>query len=211
MKSPITRALTAAAALAVLMWVAPTVSVADGANPCAANPCNPYAAKAQNPCAAKQNPCNPCAGASIDPARFQQPKGVKLAKGSHSELVARGEELWNDRGLGKTGLACSGCHTNRYGLMKSTFDAAYPHFVEMPAQRAGVDEVSAAEMVQFCMIVPMADDPLPWSSEELAALTSYVEKIQTGFEPSGSAAANPCSPGNPCNPCGGKGASAGRR
>jgi cytochrome c len=60
-------------------------------------------------------------------------------------------------------------------------------------------------MVQFCMIVPMADEPLPWDSTELAALTAYVQSIQPGYHPvGGGGAANPCNPcgmKNPCNPC----------
>ena len=216
MKFPTSRGLALAAALALATLAGPPADAQQ--NPCAEkpqNPCNPCAA---NPCAGKPNPCNPCGanpcnpcgGAAIDPKRFQQPRGARLASGSQSELTRRGEQLWNDEGLGKTGLACASCHTNRYGLMKPSFDQAYPHYVEMPSQRAGVSQVSAAEMVQFCMIVPMADDPLPWNSQELAALTAYVEKIQAGFDPSaaGAAAANPCNPcaakANPCNPCAGR-------
>ena len=45
----------------------------------------------------------------------------------------------------------------------------------------------------------MKDDPLPWDSRDLAALTAYVESIQSGYEPRGMGAAM-----NPCNPCGGK-------
>ena len=71
--------------------------------------------------------------------------------------------------------------------------------------------MDAAEMVNFCMIVPMQDEPLAWDSEELAALTAWVEHIQADFEPAtASAGANPCNPCgganpcNPCNPCAGK-------
>jgi len=59
--------------------------------------------------------------------------------------------------------------------------------------------------------VPMQGEPLPWRSRELAALATYVERIQAGFEPGagGAAAANPCNPcgaGKTANPCGGKAA-----
>ncbi len=58
-------------------------------------------------------------------------------------------------------------------------------------------------MVQFCMNVPMATDPLPWDSQELAALVAWVDNIQPGYKPLGGA--NPCNPcamkANPCNPC----------
>jgi cytochrome c len=87
--------------------------------------------------------------------------------------------------------------------MAATFARPYPHRVAMPHEQAGVDQVNAAEMVNFCMIVPMNDEPLPWDSIELAALTAYVEHLQEGFQPSAGSAANPCNPcgaANPCNP-----------
>jgi len=186
-------------------------------NPCRAKTLNPCEAKTLNPCDAKRagsggvrtapaNPCNPCGGAKVDPARFKQPRGEKLATSRHSELVAEGKNLWNDRSLGNSGVACSTCHYGNYGQMNDTFDEPYPHYVAMPAQQGGVSEVSAAEMVNFCMIVPMQGEPLPWQSRELAALAAYVERIQAGFEPGAgrAAAANPCNPcspkRNPCNP-----------
>ncbi len=202
-------------------------------NPCAAKTLNPCAAKALNPCSAKRlnpcagksnpcsakanpcnpcgagNPCNPCAGAPIDAARFQQSAAEKLALRAklavgRKALVTEGEQLWNDRELGKSGVACATCHYDNYGQMQSTFAEPYPHYVAMPHQRSGVSEVTAAEMVNFCMIVPMMGEPLEDDSRELAALTAYVENIRPGFK----AAANPCNPcgavGNPGNPCGAK-------
>ena len=92
-------------------------------------------------------------------------------------------------------------------------DRPYPHRVAMAEQRAGVKEVTADEMVQFCMIVPMQAKPLGWSSRELAALSAYTVALQTGFNPckaAGVGACNPCNPCaakracNPCNPCAAK-------
>ena len=194
-------------------------------NPCTAKMLNPCQAKASNPCMAKHvlsnpcmgkhmgmnpcnpcgakhmgmNPCNPCGGAHVAASRFKQPPGVKVAA-SNPCLVKRGKMLWNDRGLGKSGLACANCHLDNYGQMHASFAKPYPHRVMMPFQQAGVSDVNAAEMVNFCMIVPMADEPLPWNSPKLAALTAYVQHIQSDFSP---VAANPCGMKNPCNPCGG--------
>lgn len=177
------------------------------ANPCAArNPC-----AGMNPCGAV-NPCgaNPCGGGQIDAARFQKPDGVSLASGNRTELIAEGKKLWNDPKLGNSGLSCANCHVQDYAMMNPTFAEPYPHYVAMPAQQGGAQEVSAAEMVNFCMIVPMAAEPLPWTSQQLAALTAYVESIQPGFQPVGDGGANPCNPcagANPCgtrNPCGGR-------
>jgi cytochrome c len=174
------------------------------------NPCNPCGKKRMNPC----NPCgmkkmNPCGGgASVDPAKFVQPRGAKLATGSKAELLRKGNQLWNDSKLGNSGLACSSCHINDVGLMNDTFAKPYPHFVSMPADQAGVKQVNASEMVNFCMVVPMQGEPLAWNSTELAALTAYVKSIQTKFRPGmGGGGANPCNPCgmkkmNPCNPCG---------
>jgi hypothetical protein len=54
-----------------------------------------------------------------------------------------------------------------------SFTEPYPHQVAMAEQVFGLDEIDAAGMVQFCMVQPMAAEPLDWSSEELAALTAY--------------------------------------
>ncbi len=161
-----------------------------------ANPCNPCAA----------NPCNPCAaaGPAIDASKVKQPADVTLNTGGRSEeeLIAMGAELWNDKSLSSTGAtACSTCHVNNYAMINATFAEPYPHYVKMAKDRAGLDQVTAAEMVQLCMVIPMQAEPLAWDAVELAALASYVESIQEGFEPS--SAANPCNPcaANPCNPC----------
>jgi len=182
-------------------------------NPCAAKSLNPCAAKKAanpcNPCEAK-NPCNPCAGNPRNPCGGAAVKKEQFLRGS-KELsgqadVALGSKLWNDRTLGKTGLACSSCHVGQYALMNATFKQPYPHRVAMPYQQAGADQVSAAEMVQFCMLVPMGTDPLPWESDELASLAAYVESIQAGYTPVAEAAnpCNPCGAKNPCNPCAAK-------
>lgn len=186
------------------------------ANPCAANPCasNPCAGEPANPCAS--NPCagrpthpcagkpsNPCAAAGLDAARIRQPAGVKLAGGDPDVLRARGEQLWNDSGLGRSGLACASCHAATGASitqMQATFAEPFPHRVAMAAD-AGLSEVNAAEMIQLCMVVPMGSEPLPWSSTELAALEAHVLRLQQDFEPS-SAPAHPSAAGaHPCNPC----------
>ena len=182
-----------------------------GRQEAAANPCNPCAAKnvcnpcaASNPCAAA-NPCNPCAAAmgKIDASKIEQGYNELNASGhSASELVAMGEQLWNDKSLSKAGTtSCLTCHVNKYGMMNESFSEPYPHTVAMAKERAGLDKVTAAEMVQLCMVIPMQNEPLDWNSVELAALTGYVESIQSGYK-----AMNPCNPcmGNPCNPCAGK-------
>jgi len=159
---------------------------------------------ADNPCAA--NPCaaNPCGGGQemIDAALVTQ-GDRSLYEGNRAQLVRAGEALWSDASLSSSGsTSCATCHVNNYGMMKATFASPYPHSVAMAKDRAGLDEVNAAEMVQLCMVIPMDADPLAWDSQELAALTAYVEDIQDGFTADMAAPANPCA-ANPCaaNPC----------
>lgn len=180
------------------------------ANPCGMNPCggNPCGMNPCNPCGG--NPCNPCGGAMVDPAKFKKPAGVTLPSTRSAALVAKGEKLWNDPSLSTNGLACATCHAGKYAQMNASFAKPYPHRVNMPAQMAGVSEVSAAEMTQFCMLQPMQAEPFDWDDQRLVALTAYVENIQADFKPQkASMGSNPCNPcamkGNPCNPCGMKG------
>jgi cytochrome c len=172
-------------------------------NPCmAANPCNPCAAA---------NPCNPCAVKSLGEKVTQGDRELNSGGHSSGELVAMGETLWSDKSLSSSGAtSCSTCHVNGTGMMNASFAEPYPHYVAMAHERAGMDEVTAAEMVQLCMVIPMENEPLEWNSVELAALTSYVESLQDGYaaNPCNPCAMNPCNPcagANPCNPCGGGG------
>jgi cytochrome c peroxidase len=67
-------------------------------------------------------------------------------------LIATGEELFSDKSLSGSGTtACSTCHTNGTGMMNATFAEPYPHYVAMAKEKAGMDEIKAAEMVQLCM------------------------------------------------------------
>lgn len=197
------------------------------------NPCNPCAMKKPenpcNPCAMKKPAANPCGGMAVDPTLIRQPEGTELNSGGllfgRTQRVKRGEELWTDTSLSTNGLSCNTCHDNNMQF-RQTFTGAYPHAVAM-ASTAGFAQVNAAEMVQLCMVIPMAARPLPWDSEELAALVAYTEDVkQPEFTKYVAAnpdvlkvpenprnpcamrkpAANPCAatkPGNPKNPCGG--------
>lgn len=160
------------------------------ANPCAANPCaaNPCAADnpcAANPCAA-DNPCeaaNPCA--ADDPAQaVKRPEGYTPGYSESgenaAELLAQGEALFNDTSLSGNGLSCASCHEGDQGY-QATFEQPYPHPVAMGANRFGMETVHADEMVQMCMVVPMAAEALGWDSEELAALSAYVVEVQRRY------------------------------
>ena len=118
--------------------------------------------------------------------------------------MARGMELWSDASLSGTGAtSCSTCQTgDGTAMMNASFAEPYPHRVAMARDRAGLDQVTAAEMVQLCMAIPMNAEPLDYGSVELAAITAQVEELQKSFDPSKAGGTNPCA-ANPCaaNPC----------
>lgn len=176
------------------------------AAPCrAANPCAPRPGSSRtNPCAAK-NPCaarNPCAAAMadrVDTGLVLRPKHYRPYRGDTAALTAYGEKLFRDASLSNNGMSCNTCHQGN-GAFQDTFAQPYPHYVQMTHDRSAVKAVHLDEMVQFCMVVPMAAKPLPWDGKKLAALTAYTASLQKGFM----AGANPCAAMNPCaprNPC----------
>ena len=153
-------------------------------------------ALAQNPCAPKAK--NPCATSDrIDSKLITRPKGTKLLAGNQAEFVKVGEKLWNDPKLGNSGLSCNTCHQGG-GAFQAGFAKPYPHTVAMARDKAGVKTIQLDEMVQACMVMPMAGKPLGWDSRELAALTAYTAEVQKHFKPAKAAAKNPCAAANPC-------------
>lgn len=179
------------------------------ANPCAANPCaaDPCAADpcAADPCAA--HPCGPCGACAADPCAaaamrdaVQRPDDYQPFEGDRADLELYGEELFYDDTLSTNGMSCATCHTGLSGY-QATFAEPYPHRVAMGANQFGMDEVHLDEMIQICMVAPMAAEPLAWDSKELAALVAFLEVEQQRFE-ADPCAANPCA-ANPCaaNPC----------
>ncbi len=119
--------------------------------------------------------------AGVDSALIIRPKdstAFAVDKGNSDALLARGEQLWNDKSLSKKGkTACSSCHKTSTKMFKTTFLETYPHYVKMASKKAKLDSITAEGMVQFCMVVPMKNEPLPWDSEDLAALTAYSEGV----------------------------------
>jgi len=189
----------------VAMFFAGGVALMMGASPAMAgmgsaksNPHNPCGTMAKNPCAAK---------GKIDATRLTRPAGTHLMKGRHRALVKEGRHLWHDKSLSTNGLSCNSCHHN-HAAFRATFAKPYPHYVAMPDQQAGMKKVYLDEMIQFCMVSPMAAKPLPWNSRRLAALTAYTKTVQKSFKPpvGGMKGKNPCHPGamekmhNPCHP-----------
>ncbi|CAM4224890.1 hypothetical protein VRRI112168_18395 [Vreelandella rituensis] len=99
-----------------------------------------------------------------------------------AELVERGEALFNDASLSTNGLACASCHgADGQSGYQASFNQPYPHEVNMGVNQFGMDTVHADEMVQLCMVAPMAAEPLGWESTTLAALAAYVVDARQRF------------------------------
>ena len=163
---------------------------------------NPCAPKPANPCAAK-NAC--AAGSKVDPKLVTRPNGTKLATGDGAQMLKLGETLWSDAKLSTNNLSCSTCHTGG-AAFQNTFAKPYPHYVAMTKDKGGFKKINLDEMVQFCLVAPMASKTLAWDSKELAALTMYTAQMQKSFKPV-AAMGNPCAAKNPCavkNPCAAK-------
>jgi cytochrome c len=202
-----TKALTAAITILAGLAIAsvPDRLMAQAANPCAAKPMNPCAPKAANPCSPMQAAGD--AAVEVDPKLVLRPKGIKPQGGNPAQLAKEGKALFNDPKLSTNGMSCATCHVDNQANFAPGFAKPYPHEVAMVNQKSGLSQVQLDEMVQFCMVVPMAAKPLPWDSRQLAALTAYAAELQAAFRKqstnTGAAkAANPCAPkaANPCAP-----------
>lgn len=138
-------------------------------------------AQAANPCAG-QNVCAPKT-ASVAKA-VKRPANYRPFKGDPAELAKLGEQLFKDPRLSTNGTACASCH-QAYGAFRASFAKPFPHRIAMADQNFGFKEIHLDEMVQICMIGPMANRPLAWESKELAALTAYLGELQKNFKPAG--------------------------
>ena len=107
-----------------------------------------------------------------------RPTGYKPLKGDPEA----GKALFNDTKLSTNGMSCASCHAN-HGAFSASFAKPYPHTVAMARDQLGRKSVHLDEMVQACMVMPMAARPLPWNSRELANLTAYVAELQKTFKP----------------------------
>lgn len=118
--------------------------------------------------------------ATEDPgSQITRPVGYKPMTGDS----ALGEKLFADTKLSTNGMSCASCHAN-HGAFQASFATPYPHTVAMAKDRLGSKTVHLDEMIQGCMVKPMAAKPLPWDSKELAGLTAYLLTVQKTFKPS---------------------------
>lgn len=106
-----------------------------------------------------------------------RPFGYKPLKGDPEA----GKLLFNDTKLSTNGMACASCHAN-HSAFSTSFAKPYPHTVAMARDQLGRKKVHLDEMIQACMVMPMAAQPLPWNSKELANLSSYLAELQKSFK-----------------------------
>jgi cytochrome c len=66
----------------------------------------------------------------------------------------------------------------------TTTIAAFAVPAAMAKDQLGRKSVYLDEMIQGCMVMPMAAKPLPWDFKELAGLTAYLLSVQKTFKPS---------------------------
>lgn len=116
--------------------------------------------------------------AGNDAAQTVRPAAYKPIAGN----PVLGEKLFNDTKLSTNGMSCASCHAN-HAMYADSFAQPYPHTVAMARDRLGHMTVHLDEMIQACMVMPMAAKPLPWDSKELAAIVAYVEQQQKTFKP----------------------------
>lgn len=122
----------------------------------------------------------PSSFAAGDPgAQITRPAGYKSMPGD----AALGEKLFSDTKLSTNGMSCASCHADN-GAFQGSFAKPYPHTVAMAKDQLGRKTVHLDEMIQGCMVMPMAAKPLPWDSKELAGLTAYLLTVQKTFKPS---------------------------
>lgn len=111
--------------------------------------------------------------------QITRPAGYKPMTGD----AKLGEKLFKDVKLSTNGMSCATCHAN-HGAFEASFAKPYPHTVAMAKEQVGRKTVYLDEMVQVCMVMPMAAKPLAWNSRELAGLVAYLQVQQKSFKPS---------------------------
>lgn len=114
----------------------------------------------------------------IPPSDVTRPAGGKSYAGDTNKLLASGVVRHGDTKLSPAGRSCNTCHAEADSY-NATFKKPWPHFVKSVKAKTGLDAITAEGMVQFCMISAMGTRPLPWDSEELAALTAFVLERHT--------------------------------
>lgn len=99
------------------------------------------------------------------------PNLVKKSREEVAKLIKMGDDLWHDRDLGTNGMACNMCHP----------DAAVTHPETFPKYKAQLGRVvTAQQMINWCIQVPLQGKGHATGSEELTALEAYMAAQNKG-------------------------------
>jgi len=105
--------------------------------------------------------------------------------------VKRGKALFSDPELGTNGMSCNSCHKDGgtvdgiMGEMKvmafEGLNAKYPRYMSMMGQ---IDKViTLDQMVNFCVVNPMAGTALAADDQQLADLVAYCSWVKPAVIP----------------------------
>lgn len=143
------------------------LGAAEAANPCGmTNPC-----AAHNPCG-MANPCggmNPCAASGNKTIRRDHVTDKKA-------LLKRGKALWESEKLGKSGLSCMTCH-DEYEKLNLDDKTPWPRNVSMTG-----DIVTLDQMINYCVINPIAGEPLDPNSVDMTAMNAWYHEYVKGYK-----------------------------
>jgi len=106
--------------------------------------------------------------------------------------VKRGKALFNDPAMGTNSMTCASCHKDGgtvdalMGEMKvmafEDLNVHYPKYVSMMGQ---IDKViTLDQMVNFCVVNPLAGKALAWDDQQLADLVAYCSWVRPAIIPS---------------------------
>ena len=102
-------------------------------------------------------------------AQITRPAGYKPMAGE----AVLGETLFNDTKLSTNGMSCASCHAD-HGAFQASFAKPYPHTVAMAREQLGRKTVHLDEMIQGCMVMPMAAKPLSSAMTWLGSLSHFL-------------------------------------
>ena len=114
------------------------------------------------------------------PQTRQAPRGMSARLSSSPGAVKAGGKLFRDTLLSTNGMSCASCYEGRKSYQPS-FAQPFPHKMAMAAETYGTRQLHLDEVIQFCMVGPMAAKPLEWRSAELANLAAFMSEEHKKF------------------------------
>ncbi|MBF0453203.1 MAG: hypothetical protein HQL72_00120 [Magnetococcales bacterium] len=134
-------------------------------------------ALAEAPMAAdKKPPCNGCETTS-DGAESSNRQTESRGFKTFGQASDRGSKLWSDPSLGRSGFTClsGGCH-GEFAHLNFDANQNYPHYVEMTEK-----VVTLTQMINYCLVNPMAGPPLNADSDEMTAMAAFYRSYRIQY------------------------------